>query len=100
MTAAVLVIWCLRIPRWPVRWALINWLGACSSIFFGLACLQYVLLDAGPEYDVSAFWSLFACLLIAWTPLAAINGFLFLMEAFSWENRRQNESRLRRNGAI
>lgn len=99
ITCTVLAIWSLRISRWPLRWLLFNWLSACSSVFFGLACFDHALLGGEPGHDAIDYWLLCGCGLIVWTPLAGVNGFLFLAELVSWDRRGQKQTRLRRDAA-
>jgi hypothetical protein len=100
IASAVFAIWSLRISRWPLRWLLFNWLSACSSIFLGLACFEQGFLGGEPGYDAADYWLLCGCGLIVWTPLAGVNGFLFLAELLYWDRRGQKETQLRRDAAI
>jgi hypothetical protein len=81
---AVLTIWSLRASRWAVRWLLVNWMGAGSAIFFGLACLEYSLVNR-PAYDSIDYWLFGGCGLIVWGLLAAANGIPFFAETFRWD---------------
>jgi hypothetical protein len=97
ITLAAFAIWSLRVSRWAIRWLLFNWLSACSSICFGLACLEQGFLRGQPGSHAANFWLLCGCGLIVWTPLAGINGLLFLAELLCWGRTGQAENRLRRD---
>lgn len=81
---AVLAIWSLRASRWALRWLLVNWTGAFSAFFFGLACLEHSLLHR-PNYDSLDHWLVLGFGLIVWGLLAAANGIPFFAETFSWD---------------
>lgn len=100
IAGAVFAIWSLRISRWPLRWLLFNWLSACGSIFLGLACLEQGFLGGEPGNGAVDYWLLCGCGLIVWTPLAGVNGFLFLGELLYWDRTSQKQTRLRRDAAI
>ncbi len=87
IAGAVFATWSLRISHWPLRWLLFNWLSACSSIFLGLACLEQGFLGGESSYSAADYWLLCGCGLIVWTPLAGVNGFLFLAELLSCDRR-------------
>ncbi len=99
IAGSVLAIWSLRVSRWAIRWLLFNWLAAFSSICLGLACLEQAFLGGDPGYHAADYWLLCGCGLIVWTPLAGVNGFLFLAELLSWDRTGQKETRLRRDAA-
>jgi len=93
IACAVLAIWSLRIDGWAIRWLFFNWLGACSSIFLGLACLEYAFLGGEPGNGAADYWFFCGCALIVWTPLAAINGLLFLAEWLCWNRGWESKRR-------
>ena len=97
IAGAVCAIWSLRVSRWPLRWLLFNWLAACGSICLGLACLEQAFLSGEPAYHAPDYWILCGCGLIVWTPLAGVNGFLFLAELLYWDRAGQTKTRLRRD---
>ena len=96
IACVVLAIWSLRISRWTLRWLVFNWMLACGSIFFGLACLEQAFLAGEIGFTATNYWLFAGCALIVWTPLAVVNGFLFLAE-LSAESGRPAPTRHRRD---
>jgi hypothetical protein len=96
---AVLAIWSLRASRWAVRWLLVNWMGAWSAIFLGLACLEHTLAGEA-AYQAIDHWVFAGLGLIVWGCLAAANGIPFLAESLSWDPIDRDEPRERRRVGI
>lgn len=80
ITCAVIAIWSLRVSRSQLRWILFNIFAGCSSICFGVACLEQAFLTGEQGFKAADYWLLCGCGLIVWTPLACLNAFLFLTE--------------------
>lgn len=96
---AVLAIWSLRASRWAVRWLLVNWMGAWSAIFFGLACLERSFVDRA-DYDKIDHWLFGGLGLIVWGVLAAANGIPFFAESFCWDPTDRTRAAPRRKAGI
>ena len=100
IAGVVFTIWSLRVSHDSLRWTLFNGLIALTSIFLGLACLEKAFLSAQTNYDLSIWWVIGGCALFVWTPLAGINGLLFLSRWLIYERAVPAESRVQRNGVM
>ena len=52
---AILAVWCVRVPSWPVRMSLMVWLGGCCVFFLGLVCIEQALTPMFREAHLSNY---------------------------------------------